>query len=87
VAESDEELADLIRRSETDRVRYARPERVPEIIRRAAAEALQYVADEPVSAHGRIELLWYVREQSISHVYHRYGNLGIRADEQRSVVL
>jgi RHH-type proline utilization regulon transcriptional repressor/proline dehydrogenase/delta 1-pyrroline-5-carboxylate dehydrogenase len=84
VAESDEELADLICRGETDRVRYARPERVPEIIRRAAAEALQYVADEPVSAHGRIELLWYVREQSISHVYHRYGNLGIRANEPRA---
>jgi RHH-type proline utilization regulon transcriptional repressor/proline dehydrogenase/delta 1-pyrroline-5-carboxylate dehydrogenase len=49
-----------------------------------AADALQYLADTPVLAHGRIELLWYVREQSISHVYHRYGNLGIRAGESRS---
>ena len=39
---------------------------------------LQYIADTPVVAHGRVELLWYVREQSISHVYHRYGNLGLR---------
>ena len=52
-------------------------------IRAAAAEALQYVADTPVSPHGRVELLWYLREQSMSHVYHRYGNLGLRADERR----
>ena len=36
-----------------------------------------------VSQHGRIELLWYVREQSVSQVYHRYGNLGVRAGEER----
>jgi hypothetical protein len=29
-------------------------------------------------------LLWYFREQSIAHVYHRYGNLGIRAEETRA---
>ena len=33
---------------------------------------------------GRIELLWYVREQSVSTSYHRYGNLGQRADEERA---
>jgi RHH-type proline utilization regulon transcriptional repressor/proline dehydrogenase/delta 1-pyrroline-5-carboxylate dehydrogenase len=49
----------------------------------AAAEALQYVADAPVSLHGRVELLWYLREQSVSLVYHRYGNLGLRSDENR----
>ena len=65
------------------RVRYAAPDRVPEAIRAAAAEALQYVADTPVSLHGRVELLWYLREQSISHVYHRYGNLGLRIGELR----
>jgi RHH-type proline utilization regulon transcriptional repressor/proline dehydrogenase/delta 1-pyrroline-5-carboxylate dehydrogenase len=66
------------------RVRYAAPDRVSRIVREAAAEALQWIADLPVSSHGRIELLWYYREQSISHVYHRYGNLGIRADEPRT---
>ena len=68
-----------IRGGQVARVRYAAPERVPDTIRTAAAEALQYVADAPVSMHGRVELLWYLREQSISHVYHRYGNLGRRA--------
>ena len=53
------------------------------MIRQAAAKSLQYVADTPVSSHGRIELLWYFREQSVSHMYHRYGNLGLRAAEPR----
>lgn len=61
------------------RLRYAAPDRVPEAVRLAAAESLAYIADAPVSACGRLELLWCVKEQSISHDYHRYGNLGRRA--------
>jgi RHH-type proline utilization regulon transcriptional repressor/proline dehydrogenase/delta 1-pyrroline-5-carboxylate dehydrogenase len=44
------------------------------------------VVSVPVSAEGRLELLWYLREQSISTDYHRYGNLGARADEARAEV-
>jgi RHH-type proline utilization regulon transcriptional repressor/proline dehydrogenase/delta 1-pyrroline-5-carboxylate dehydrogenase len=84
IDEADDELAEVIRTSRVARVRYAAPDRVPEIVRQAAAEALQYIADTPVSSHGRIELLWYCREQSVSQLYHRYGNLGIRADEPRA---
>jgi RHH-type proline utilization regulon transcriptional repressor/proline dehydrogenase/delta 1-pyrroline-5-carboxylate dehydrogenase len=40
-----------------------------------------YVARTPVLAIGRIELLWYLSEQSLSADYHRYGNLGDRAGE------
>jgi RHH-type proline utilization regulon transcriptional repressor/proline dehydrogenase/delta 1-pyrroline-5-carboxylate dehydrogenase len=29
---------------------------------------------------GRIELLHYIQEQSVSHNYHRYGNLGERSE-------
>ena len=83
VEESDEQLADAIRREETERVRFAAPQRVPASIRQAAAEVLQYVADAPVVPQGRVELLWYVQEQSLSHRYHRYGNLGRRSDEPR----
>jgi len=39
--------------------------------------------DVPVVAAGRIELLRHLREQSISHNYYRYGNLGRRASEPR----
>lgn len=37
----------------------------------------------PVLANGRVELLNYVREVSISIDYHRYGNLGMREKEPR----
>ena len=68
VDEDDQRLAEVIVSGRVARVRYAAPDRVPPAIRKAAATALQYVADAPVLAHGRVELLWYVREQSISHV-------------------
>jgi RHH-type proline utilization regulon transcriptional repressor/proline dehydrogenase/delta 1-pyrroline-5-carboxylate dehydrogenase len=85
VEETDEQLATAIREGRISRVRFAAADRVPTAVRAAAAEVLQYVADEPVSGHGRIELLWYLREQSVSNSYHRYGNLGQRANEVRDV--
>jgi RHH-type proline utilization regulon transcriptional repressor/proline dehydrogenase/delta 1-pyrroline-5-carboxylate dehydrogenase len=86
VEESDAELAQVVRAHQTDRLRYARPQRVPLEVRRAIGDSGIYVADAPVLADGRIELLWYVTEQSISSDYHRYGNLGARADEPRKPV-
>lgn len=85
--ETDEELAAAIRDGQVDRVRYASAADVPLDIRKAADEQFIHVADSPVSAQGRIELLWYVREQSVCIDYHRYGNLGFRANEDRSEVL
>ncbi len=78
VRESDAELADRVRAAETERVRFAAPDRVPETVFRAAAGCGVYLARAPVLVHGRVELLWYVREQSISIDYHRYGNLSVR---------
>ncbi len=83
VEETDEQLAAVIRARQTDRIRFAAPGRVPCIIREAAAETGLFIADAPVLAEGRVELQWYLREQSISHDYHRYGNLGARGNEQR----
>jgi RHH-type proline utilization regulon transcriptional repressor/proline dehydrogenase/delta 1-pyrroline-5-carboxylate dehydrogenase len=82
--ESDEQLRLGIERGQVSRLRYADPTRVPESIRRTANSHQVFVADRPVSAAGRIELLWYVVEQSISFDYHRYGNLGPRSTEKRS---
>jgi RHH-type proline utilization regulon transcriptional repressor/proline dehydrogenase/delta 1-pyrroline-5-carboxylate dehydrogenase len=43
---------------------------------RAAANAVGVpVIDAPVLANGRLELRWYLREQTVSQVMHRYGNL------------
>lgn len=83
VEESDEELAEAIRAHHTQRVRFASPDRVPTLLREAAMESGVYQADAPVLLEGRVELLWYVEEQSLSVNYHRYGNLGDRALEQR----
>jgi RHH-type proline utilization regulon transcriptional repressor/proline dehydrogenase/delta 1-pyrroline-5-carboxylate dehydrogenase len=90
VEETDEQLAGRISTMPAhahERIRYAAPDRVPHPIRAAAAAAGVYLADEPVRGEGRIELLWYLREQSISFDYHRYGNLGRRADEARKLPL
>ena len=56
-------------------------------MRRAAAARGLHLADAPVLAVGRVELLHYLREQSLSVDYHRYGNLGARAEEPRAPVL
>jgi RHH-type transcriptional regulator, proline utilization regulon repressor / proline dehydrogenase / delta 1-pyrroline-5-carboxylate dehydrogenase len=87
VEEDDEPLAAAIRGGQTDRVRYAAPDRAPISVLQAAGEAGGCVISTPVSGEGRLEMLWYLREQSISTDYHRYGNLGARADEKRVDVL
>jgi len=76
--ESDEELEKII--PTVDRIRYAAPERVPQRVYAAAAESGFYLAHAPVMMDGRLELLHYYRQQSICDNYHRYGNLGERAD-------
>jgi RHH-type proline utilization regulon transcriptional repressor/proline dehydrogenase/delta 1-pyrroline-5-carboxylate dehydrogenase len=84
VEESDEQLAEAIANAQTDRVRYATPERVPLDVLRASATAALCVVSVPVVSEGRLELLWYLREQSRSIDYHRYGNLGQRGSEVRT---
>ena len=74
VEESDDALAAVVAGRRTDRVRYAAPDRVPAVVRQAAGASGVYLAAQPVLVEGRVELLWYVQEQSISFDYHRYGN-------------
>ena len=83
VEESEETLVTLIRQQQTERVRYAGPDRVPATMRQAAAASGFYLASTPVYHTGRIELLNYLQEQSLCHQYHRYGNLGNRVSETR----
>jgi RHH-type transcriptional regulator, proline utilization regulon repressor / proline dehydrogenase / delta 1-pyrroline-5-carboxylate dehydrogenase len=44
-------------------------------LRRAANRGHIAVIDAPVLANGRLELRWYLREQALSRIVHRYGNL------------
>jgi RHH-type transcriptional regulator, proline utilization regulon repressor / proline dehydrogenase / delta 1-pyrroline-5-carboxylate dehydrogenase len=61
-----------------DRLRYAAADRVPREVYAAAAQNGTYIARAPVLMDGRVELLHYFLNQSISNTYHRYGNLGER---------
>jgi RHH-type proline utilization regulon transcriptional repressor/proline dehydrogenase/delta 1-pyrroline-5-carboxylate dehydrogenase len=70
---------DLIRLlADVARIRYAAADRVPPELFAASARRGFYLARAPVSMEGRIELLHYLRNQSVCHTYHRYGNLGER---------
>lgn len=75
---SDEQLIAML--SSVDRIRYADRKRIPEALFAAAAQSGFYIAHAPVLTEGRIELLRYFREQAICNNYHRYGNLGERAN-------
>jgi RHH-type proline utilization regulon transcriptional repressor/proline dehydrogenase/delta 1-pyrroline-5-carboxylate dehydrogenase len=44
-------------------------------LRAAAHRGGVTVIDAPVLANGRLELRWYLREQTLTQVTHRYGNL------------
>jgi len=80
-------LIQAIQTGQVARLRFANSECVPEEVLRSANSHQVYVSDQPVSLVGRIELLRYVMEQSISFDYHRYGNLGPRSIEKRADVL
>jgi hypothetical protein len=51
-----------------------------------AGEAACHKHIASVLANGRVELLHYLREISISFDYHRYGNLGLREGEKRHLL-
>lgn len=52
---------------------------------KATAETGIHLLSGPVLANGRLELLHYLREVSISNDYHRYGNLGERDEDRREI--
>lgn len=83
IEQTDDDLLEILAESPQLRIRFAARERVSPVIRTAAAPTGHWLADVPVVGEGLIELLWYVREQSISFDYHRYGNLGTRSSETR----
>jgi RHH-type proline utilization regulon transcriptional repressor/proline dehydrogenase/delta 1-pyrroline-5-carboxylate dehydrogenase len=53
----------------------------PELLT-AAHAAHVHVEASPVVAPGRVELLRYLREETVSYDYHRFGNLGPRTSPQ-----
>ena len=86
-----EETADALSRrignGDVNRLRLLKKSAQHLALLKACGEHFVTSVDEPVVSDGRIECLRYLDEQSVSHDYHRYGNLGRRADEVRRVVL
>ena len=63
----------LARPGDAERVRVWAP--ISPAARAAAHGAGLTVVDAPVLANGRLELRWYLREQTVSRVLHRYGSV------------
>ena len=78
VIESESDLIKRLRSSDSvERLRVLDP--VSFGVRAAAHEAGVAVIDALVLAIGRLELRWYLREQTVARVVHRYGNVMERA--------
>jgi RHH-type proline utilization regulon transcriptional repressor/proline dehydrogenase/delta 1-pyrroline-5-carboxylate dehydrogenase len=74
VAEGEDALAErLALPGDIERLRAWAP--LASAVRAAAHRGGVTPIDAPVLAHGRLELRWYLREQTISLVRHRYGSL------------
>jgi hypothetical protein len=59
---------------EYERVRTCSPD-IPDVMYERAAETNKYIATAPPVKQGRIELIHYIKEQSIAFEYHRYGSI------------
>ena len=74
VVESDAGLVErLAHPDDAERVRVWDP--ISTAARAAAIGTGLTVIDAPVLANGRLELRWYLREQTVSRVLHRYGSV------------
>lgn len=78
--ENENELIESIKRSQ--RIRFLDPLHVSENIYDALKDDAKHISCEPFVDHGRIEMLHYFIEQSVTNSYHRYGNLGVRGLEK-----
>ena len=74
----DDEAQLIAAMGECERIRFLHPRNVTSSIFEAIKAKAIYIAREPFVSHGRIELMHYFIEQSVTNSYHRYGNLGIQ---------
>jgi len=79
--ESEKQMIESIKKSE--RIRCLNPRNISATLYETLANEAIYIAREPFVANGRVELMHYFIEQSISDSYHRYGNLGARGIDKQ----
>ncbi|MEI8300465.1 MAG: bifunctional proline dehydrogenase/L-glutamate gamma-semialdehyde dehydrogenase [Chlamydiota bacterium] len=84
VEETEEEFLDRVRSGDIKRVRMI--SKASNELYLAASVSACYINDATVLASGRVELLHFLREVSLSVDYHRYGNLGLRESEIRKPI-
>lgn len=80
IQETEAQLIDRIAAHPIERIRLLATPSSP--LQIALATAGSRIHSDPVMANGRIELLHYLREVSISHDTHRYGNI-YRCDSKK----
>ncbi len=85
VDESEEAFLTRVKNGNIRRVRII--SQASNALKEASSISACHIADAPVLANGRFELLHYLREVSLSIGYHRYGNLGAREGELRKSIL
>ncbi len=68
-----------------ERIRFLRTENVSSAIFKDVAKEALYIASDTFVSHGRIELMHYFIEQSISDSFHRYGNLGLQGLQEKEL--
>ncbi|MFA5249997.1 MAG: aldehyde dehydrogenase family protein, partial [Parachlamydiales bacterium] len=83
--EKEELFFERIEKKQIKRIRLA--SKAKKTLKQIASNNFCYVNDIPVLANGRFELLHYLKEISLSHDYHRFGNLGARSGELRKPLL
>lgn len=76
MSETEEKMIKSIKLS--NRTRCLKNDRITHSVYSAISADAVHIASESFVAHGRIELMHYFIEQSISDNYHRYGNLGLK---------
>lgn len=74
--ENESELIESIKKN--GKIRFLKSLHVRRSIYEALADEAKHISSEPFVSCGRIELLHYFIEQSVTNSYHRYGNLGVR---------
>jgi len=79
VVEGEHEMIERLAMADAERLRALVP--LTSAQRAAAHQARMAIIDAPVLATGRLELRWYLREQTVSRVVHRYGTVIEPADD------
>lgn len=68
----------------SERIRFLDAKVITQEMYQAVGANGKHINERPLIAHGRLELMHYVIEQSVTYSYHRYGNLGAHAIKEES---